>query len=125
MALDKNFQPALIIFSNGVLRIQILFLILFLKMYLGGGLAPSSQTVGSLLIPPGWQSWPGKFSEHSSNGFDKLKTLTKSDITLRTNLNRSSPWGHHLRQRLSPRLASLLPLILKIVGWAREPKSCL
>jgi hypothetical protein len=26
-------------------------LILFLKMHLGGGLAPSSQTVGSLLVP--------------------------------------------------------------------------
>jgi hypothetical protein len=32
--------------------------ILFLKTQLGGGLAPSSQTVGSLLIPPGWKtSW--------------------------------------------------------------------
>ncbi len=27
---------------------------LFLKTYLGGGLSPSNQTVGSLLIPPGW-----------------------------------------------------------------------
>jgi hypothetical protein len=29
-------------------------LILFLKMCLRGGLAPSSKTVGSILIPPGW-----------------------------------------------------------------------
>jgi len=36
-----------------------------LKTHLGGGLAPSSQTVGSLLIP--LASWPGKLYEHSSN----------------------------------------------------------
>jgi hypothetical protein len=35
-------------------------LILFLKTYLWGGLAPSSQTLGSLLTPPGWQSRLGK-----------------------------------------------------------------
>jgi hypothetical protein len=29
---------------------------LFLKTYFRGGLAPSSQTTGSLLIPPDWQS---------------------------------------------------------------------
>ncbi len=27
---------------------------------IGGGLAPSDQTVGLLLISPGWQSWPEK-----------------------------------------------------------------
>jgi hypothetical protein len=35
-------------------------LILLLKMHLGGGLTPFSQIVESLLIPPGWQSWPEK-----------------------------------------------------------------
>ncbi len=56
-------------------------LILFLKMFLGGGLAPSSQTVGSLLIPPGWQSRSQKWTEHGSNGFDNSKiqpTQTKN-----------------------------------------------
>jgi hypothetical protein len=44
-------------------------------MYLGGSLAPSIQIVGSLLIPPGWQRWPIKWSEHNSNGFDRLENL--------------------------------------------------
>jgi hypothetical protein len=35
-------------------------LILFLKTYLEGGLAPSSQTVGSLFILPGQQNRPEK-----------------------------------------------------------------
>jgi hypothetical protein len=35
-------------------------LILFLKTYLGGGLAPSSQTVESSLINSGRKSQPGK-----------------------------------------------------------------
>jgi hypothetical protein len=35
-------------------------LLIFLKTCLVGGLAASSQTVGSLLIPPGRQSWLGK-----------------------------------------------------------------
>jgi hypothetical protein len=35
-------------------------LILFLKTYLGGGLAPYSQTVGSLVIPPGQPKPYGK-----------------------------------------------------------------
>ncbi len=50
-------------------------------MYLEDGLAPSSQIVGSLLIPNGRQSWQGKGSERSSNGFDKLKNLINSSIT--------------------------------------------
>ncbi len=33
-------------------------LILFVKTNFWGGLAPSCQTVGSLVIPPGWQSRP-------------------------------------------------------------------
>ncbi len=65
-------------------------LILFLKTYLWGGLAPYSQTVGSSLIYPSWQSWLGKWSEHSSIGFDKLENLTNlgntnSSTTLITN----------------------------------------
>jgi hypothetical protein len=34
--------------------------LLFLKTFLGDGLAPSSQTEGSLLIPSGRQNRPGK-----------------------------------------------------------------
>ncbi len=60
-----------------VCRAHIIFL-----MYLLCGLAPSSQTVGFLLILPGWQSGPGKWCEHSSNGFEKHKNLTNSDITM-------------------------------------------
>ncbi len=48
----------------------------FFKMLirpLGGGLAPSSQTVVSLLRTPCHQSWLGKWSEYSSNGFDELQ----------------------------------------------------
>ncbi len=56
-------------------------LILFLKMYLQDGLVPSNQMVGSSFIPPGRHSRLGKGSEHSSNGFDKLKNLINSDIT--------------------------------------------
>jgi len=55
--------------------------ILFLKTYFGGELAPSSKTVRSLLIPPGRQSHLRKRSNHSSNGFDKLKNLTNLDVT--------------------------------------------
>jgi hypothetical protein len=32
---------------------ELVKLIFFFKTYLGGGLTPFSQTVGSLLIPPG------------------------------------------------------------------------
>ncbi len=53
----------------------------FLKTYLRGGQTPYSQTVVSLLIPPGWQSRLGKWSKHSSNIFDKLKNLTNSFLT--------------------------------------------
>jgi len=56
--------------------------ILFLKMCLGGDLPPFGHTAGSLLIPPGRQSWPEIGSEHCCNGFDKLKKLTNSDITI-------------------------------------------
>ncbi len=51
-------------------------------MYLGGSLAPSIQIVGSLLIPPGWQHWPIKWSEHNSNGFDRLENLTFWTISI-------------------------------------------
>jgi hypothetical protein len=51
-------------------------------MYLGNGLAPYSQTLKSLSIPPGCQSWLGKLTEHSSNGFDNLKNSTNLDITI-------------------------------------------
>ncbi len=51
-------------------------LILFLETYLRGVLGPSNQTVGSLMIPPGSQSWPQKRSEQCSNGFNKVKNLT-------------------------------------------------
>jgi hypothetical protein len=44
---------------------------LFMKMYLGGGLASSSQTVGSILIPPadfaGWKNDLGIASMDSTN----------------------------------------------------------
>jgi hypothetical protein len=53
---------------------------LSLKTYLGGGLAPSRQTVGFLFIPPRCQSQPGKWSEHSSNGFDQLGHFHQKDI---------------------------------------------
>ncbi len=53
----------------------------FFKMYLRGGQAPSSQTVVSLLIPPGWQSRLGKWYKYSSNRIDKLKHLTNSFLT--------------------------------------------
>jgi hypothetical protein len=33
---------------------------IILKMYLVGGLGPSREMVGSLLIPNGRQSWPAK-----------------------------------------------------------------
>ncbi len=56
-------------------------LVLFLKMYLGGCQAQSSQTAGSLLMPPGRQSKPGKWSEHTSDGFEKPENSTNSDIT--------------------------------------------
>jgi len=46
---------------------EIVKLISCLIQYLAGNLAPSGQTVGSLLIPPGRQSRLGKCSEHSSN----------------------------------------------------------
>ncbi len=36
-------------------------LVLFLKIYLEGGLPPSSRIVGSVLIPPHEQSQPGKW----------------------------------------------------------------
>jgi hypothetical protein len=49
--------------------------ILFLKAFLGGGLTPSSQTVGSLLIP--------LVGKNSFNGFEKLKILPM-DITKST-----------------------------------------
>ncbi len=51
---------------------------IILKAYLGDGLAPSSQTVGSSMIPLGWQ---GKWYVHSSNWFIKVKNLTNLDIT--------------------------------------------
>ncbi len=35
-------------------------LLIFLKPYVGGGLAPSSQTLGAFLIPPDRQIWPEK-----------------------------------------------------------------
>jgi hypothetical protein len=35
-------------------------LTLFLKPYFGGGMAPSIQMVGSLLIPHGWLWWLAK-----------------------------------------------------------------
>jgi hypothetical protein len=50
----------------------------FFEMYLGGGLAPSSQTVPSLSIPPGQRGYPGKWSEHNPKGFEKLKNLNNS-----------------------------------------------
>jgi hypothetical protein len=65
-------------------------LILVLKMYYGGDLAPSSHTVGSLLIPPGWQRWLGKWSEHSSNGCDKLKILTVMILKHRVRVDKNS-----------------------------------
>jgi hypothetical protein len=37
---------------------EVVELILLLKVHLGVGLTPFSQIVESLLIPPGWQSWP-------------------------------------------------------------------
>ncbi len=40
---------------------------LYLKMYLGGGIALSIPTVGSLLKPPVLQSWQGKWTKHSCN----------------------------------------------------------
>ncbi len=46
-------------------------LILLLKTYLGGGVIPSSQIVGSLVIPPSLQSKLEKWSEHRSDGFGK------------------------------------------------------
>ncbi len=71
-------------FSNRV-QVGLIFeidkLILFLKMHLGCGLAPSSQTVGSLLIFPGWWSQPGKWSEHGSNGIYKCENWTNSENT--------------------------------------------
>jgi len=51
----------------------------FWKHTEGDGLAPSSQTVGSLLIPSGRQSRSIKWSEHSFNRFDQLKILTNLD----------------------------------------------
>ncbi len=35
-------------------------LLIFLNPYVGGGLAPSSQTLGAFFIPPDRQIWPGK-----------------------------------------------------------------
>ncbi len=49
-------------------------------MYLGGGPAPSSQTVESLLITPGQQRQLEKQSERSFNGFVKLKKFDQLDI---------------------------------------------
>jgi len=49
--------------------------------YPGGGLvAPSILTIGFLLIHPGWLSQLRKWYEHSSNGLDKLKNFTNSNI---------------------------------------------
>ncbi len=48
---------------------------------LWGGLTPSNQTLVSLLIAPGRQGRVGKWSEDISNGFDKLKNSTNTDIT--------------------------------------------
>ncbi len=45
----------------------------FLKTYLGGCLAPFSQTVGYLMIALGRWSRPGKWSEPMQKGFHKLK----------------------------------------------------
>ncbi len=61
-------------------------LILFLKTFFWGGVASSSLTVEPLLITPSRQSWPGKWYEHNSNWFDKLKNSTESDITLYSTL---------------------------------------
>ncbi len=66
-------------------------LILFLEIYSGSGLAPSSQTVGSLLILYSWQSRHGKWSEHSSIGFDKLKIWPTQ--TLLKKLFNLGHWG--------------------------------
>jgi hypothetical protein len=68
-------------------RLGCFFLSWSKSSYLKNVLTPSSQRVGSqkvgyLWIPPGWWSWLGDWSEHSSNGFDKLKSLTNSHITL-------------------------------------------
>ncbi len=76
----QNFDKFLYGLQDGQL-FEFIEQILFLKTYLGGDLAPSSKTVRSLLIPPGRQSQPRKRSNHSSNGFDKLKNLTNLDAT--------------------------------------------
>jgi hypothetical protein len=57
-------------------------LLLFLKMFLGGCLTPSSRIVWFLWYPFGQQSQLRKWFEHSFNGFDKLKNLTNSEITV-------------------------------------------
>ncbi len=53
-----------------------------LKAYSGSGLALSGQTVGSLLILVHLPLKVGKWTEHSSNGFDKIRNLTNSDISI-------------------------------------------
>jgi hypothetical protein len=53
---------------------QFIKLILSLKMYLGGGLAPSSQTVGSLQIPHA-----GKASQENDLSITQMD-LAKSKI---------------------------------------------
>jgi hypothetical protein len=58
--------------SSGVNRTYII-----IENVFGVGPAPSNQTVESLLITPGQQRQPGKQSERSFIGFDKLKNLTK------------------------------------------------
>jgi hypothetical protein len=58
-------------------------LILFLKTYFGGSLAPSIQTVGSLLIPLAGRAGRENDLSIALNGFDKLKHLTNSGIALK------------------------------------------
>jgi hypothetical protein len=59
-----------------------LTVILYLKMDVENGLAQSRQTVGSLLIPLGWQNHLGKCSEHISSDSDQLKILTNMGMNV-------------------------------------------